>query len=88
MTETLPPKNHNGEAVAQLRAVVDRILRLREEARAIAEDIKEVYVEAKSGGYDVRALRIAVRDKEMDAEERAEKELVQDRADGYLVQLG
>lgn len=45
---------HN--SVEQLRSIIDRVLRLKEEQDAIGEDVREVYVEAKSNGYDKTAL--------------------------------
>src|SRR5262245_31837786 len=41
----------------QLKAIVERIEQLEEEKKAIADDIKDVYAEAKGNGYDVKALR-------------------------------
>lgn len=55
------PSNHDpdgsdGVAQAQLRAFVERILRMKEEARAINEDVREIYAEAKANGYDKTVL--------------------------------
>ena len=41
----------------QLKAIVERIERLEEEKKAIADDIKDVFAEAKANGFDVKALR-------------------------------
>ena len=46
-----------GVAAAQLKSIVERIERLEEEKKAIADDIKDVYGEAKGNGYDTKALR-------------------------------
>lgn len=45
-----------GVAADQLRSIVDRILRLKEDQAAIGDDIKEVYAEAKSMGFDKTVL--------------------------------
>ncbi|WP_041794285.1 DUF2312 domain-containing protein [Pararhodospirillum photometricum] len=63
------PVNIDGVAVDQLRAFVARIERLEEEKANIANDIGEVYSEAKSSGFDVKILRklIAMRKKSKQA---------------------
>ena len=45
----------------QLKSFVERVERLSEEKKSIADDIKDVYAEAKSNGYDVKALREVVK---------------------------
>ena len=60
----------------QLRAFVERIEKLEEEKKAIAEDIKDVYAEAKGNGYDTKALRAIVRLRKQDKDERAEHEAI------------
>ena len=57
---------------AQLRAIVERIERLEEEKREVAEQVKEVYAEAKGNGFDPKALRDVIRLRRKPAEERAE----------------
>lgn len=49
---------HN--SAKQLRSIIDRILRLKDEQDAIGEDVKEIYAEAKSNGYDKTGLGNAV----------------------------
>ena len=56
-----------GVAAAQLRSIVERIERLEEEKKAIADDIKDVYGEAKANGYDTKALRKIVALRKQDA---------------------
>lgn len=63
-----------GFAREQLRALVERIERLEEEKTALAGDIREVYAEAKSHGFDVKTLRQVVRLRKQDAAERQERE--------------
>jgi len=65
-------------AASRLRSLVDRIERLEEERKAIGSDIKDIFTEAASAGFDVKVLRqlIAVRKKE--ADEVAEQETMLD----------
>jgi uncharacterized protein (UPF0335 family) len=57
-----------------LRAFIERIERLEEEKRAIADDIKEVYAEAKGTGYDAKVMRKIVSRRRMDRQKRIEEE--------------
>lgn len=59
-------------AAAQLRSIIERVERLEEEKKAIADDIKDVYGEAKANGYDPKTLRRIVALRKMDANEREE----------------
>jgi uncharacterized protein (UPF0335 family) len=68
-----------------LKAFVERVERLEEEKKAISDDIREVYGEAKAHGFDVKALRTIVRLRKQDADERREQEAV---LDTYLHALG
>lgn len=61
-------------AAGQLRAFLERIERLEEEKRTIADDIKEVYAEAKGTGFDTKVMRAIVRLRRQDATERQEFE--------------
>lgn len=76
---------NGGVAGEQLRAFVERIERLEEEKKAIADDVKDVYAEAKGNGYDTKILRQVVRLRKQEASERAEQEAVLDL---YLQALG
>lgn len=69
----------------QLRALIERIERLEEEKKAISEDIKEVYGEAKGGGFDVKTIRQIVRIRKLDANDRMEQEAI---LDTYMHALG
>jgi len=69
----------------QLRAFIERIERLEEEKRAISEDIKEVYSEAKGNGFDIKVMRQVVRIRKQDSNERMEQEAI---LDTYLAALG
>ena len=68
--------NTGGVAQDQLRSVVERIERLEEEKAAVANDIKEVYAEAKANGFDTKTLRQVVRLRKQDKAERQEQEAV------------
>ena len=72
-------------ATEQLKSIVDRIERLEEEKQALADDIKEVYAEAKGNGFDAPTLRQVVRLRKQDTAERMEREALLDL---YLHALG
>lgn len=75
MTE--PMNNDLTEAAREkLRLTVERIERLEEEKKEIAEQIKEVYGEAKALGYDTKALRTVIKLRKQDRDERAEQEAI------------
>ncbi|HWM46250.1 MAG TPA: DUF2312 domain-containing protein [Xanthobacteraceae bacterium] len=69
----------------QLKAFIERVERLEEEKKAISDDIRDVYAEAKGNGYDVKALRTIVRLRKMDTDERKEQETI---LDTYMHALG
>jgi uncharacterized protein (UPF0335 family) len=80
----------DGEAVHrfakdQLKAFVERVERLEEEKKAIADDVRDVYAEAKANGFDVKALRAVVRLRKQDVDERKEQEAI---LETYLHALG
>ena len=64
----------NPQSAGQLKSIIERIERLEEEKRAIAEDIKEVYSEAGANGFDVKILRKIVSLRRQDANDRREQE--------------
>ena len=68
-----------------LKAFVERIERLEEEKKTIADDIRDVYAEAKGAGFDVKALRTIVRLRKQDADERREHETI---LETYMHALG
>jgi uncharacterized protein (UPF0335 family) len=68
-----------------LRAFIERIERLEEEKRAIADDIKEVYAEAKGTGYDIKIMRKIISLRRQDRDKRREEEEILDL---YLSALG
>lgn len=66
--------NVAGVTGAQLKSYIERVERLEEEKKALAEDIKEIYGEAKGMGFDAKAMRTLVRLRGMDGEKRREEE--------------
>ena len=61
-------------AKGQLKSFVERIEKLEEEKKAIADDVKDVYGEAKSRGYDTKTIRAIVRLRKMENHDRQEAE--------------
>ena len=76
-----------GIAADRLRTLIERIERLEEEKAALAGDIREVYGEAKGGGFDTKIMRQIVRLRKMDKADLQEQETLLDlykRALGLL----
>lgn len=69
----------------KLRQTVARIERLEDEKAEIAQQVKDVYAEAKAFGFDVKALRDLIKIRRQDRQEREEREMV---LDVYLLALG
>ncbi len=67
-----------GIAGDRLRSIVDRIERLEEERKALSGDIKDIYAEAKSAGFDVTVLRQLIRIRKQEPAEVEEQELMLD----------
>jgi uncharacterized protein (UPF0335 family) len=68
-----------------LRAFIERIERLEEEKKTIADDIKDVYAEAKGNGFDIKIMRKVVSLRRQDLNKRREEEEILDL---YLSALG
>jgi uncharacterized protein (UPF0335 family) len=60
----------------QLRLLIERIERLEEEKKGISDDIKDVYAEAKSTGFDVKTMKSIVRLRKMEKHHRDEAEML------------
>ena len=76
-----------GVAGARLKSLIERIERLEEEKRALGEDIKEVYAEAKGTGFEPKIMRQIIKIRKMDQDEHDEQESLLDvykRALGML----
>ena len=69
----------------RLRLLIERIERLEEEKKGIADDIRDVYAEAKAVGYDAKIMRQIVRLRKMKPDDRAEMETI---LDTYKAALG
>ena len=75
----------SGFAKEHLRSFIERIERLEEEKKALADDIREVYSEAKGTGFDTKVMRQVVRLRKMESADRQEQEAMLDL---YLGALG
>jgi uncharacterized protein (UPF0335 family) len=74
-----------GVAGGQLRSLVERIERLEEEKKGIADDIRDVFAEAKAQGFDTKIMRQVIRLRKKDSAERQEEEALLDL---YMHALG
>ncbi len=74
-----------GVAGERLKSLIERIERLEEEKAALAEDIREVYSEAKGSGFDIKIMRQIVRLRKLDSSDRQEQEAI---LDTYMAALG
>jgi uncharacterized protein (UPF0335 family) len=86
-TENHPGRTTMSDVIAsdQLRLLIERIERLEEEKKGIADDIKDVYGEAKSTGFDVKTIRAIIQLRKMDVNSRREAEAL---LDTYKAALG
>ncbi len=75
----------NATAQGQLKSIIERVERLEQEKAEIAEQIKEVFAEAKGNGFDVKILRKVVRIRKQDRAKRQEEEAILDL---YLSAIG
>lgn len=62
----------------RLRSLIERIERLEEDKKAIMADIRDVFAEAKSAGYDVKAMRTVLKLRKMNVADRDEQEFLVD----------
>jgi uncharacterized protein (UPF0335 family) len=75
----------NPQTAQQLKSIIERIERLEEEKKALAEDIKEVYAEAKGNGFDAKVIRKVVSIRKQETADRVEMEQL---IDLYLAAVG
>lgn len=73
-----PVTETGGVAADRLRSIVDRIERLEEERKALGGDIRDIYAEAKSAGFDVKVLRQLISIRKKQASEVEEQETLLD----------
>lgn len=77
---------HNSETTDdRLRLLIERVERLEEEKKGISDDIKDVYLEAKAVGYDVKIMRQVVRLRKLQPDDRKEQEAILEL---YMIALG
>ncbi len=72
-------------AADELRLLIERIERLEEEKKAIGDDVKDVYGEARARGYDTKTMRSIIRLRKMEKHVRDEAEML---LDTYKAALG
>jgi len=75
----------SGFAAGQLKSLVERVERLEEEKAALTADIREIFAEAKGGGFDTKIMRQVIRIRRLDKADRQEQEAILDL---YLSALG
>lgn len=80
-----PGIGDNSQIGENLKAFIERIERLEEEKSGIADDIRDVYAEAKGTGYDVKIVRRIIAIRKQDENKRREEEEILDL---YLVAIG
>lgn len=68
------PKDVGGVAGDRLKQLIERIERLEEEKAGIADDIRDVYAEAKSAGFETKIMRQIIKLRKMDYQKRVEQE--------------
>lgn len=78
MLQVVEKSRTGGIAADRLRSIVDRIERLEEERKAIGGDIRDIYAEAKSAGFDVKVLRQLIRIRKQEPADVAEQETLLD----------
>lgn len=65
-----------GLAVDRLRSLIERIERLEEEKTAIGSDVRDIFAEAKSAGFDIKIMRTIIKLRKMNAADRDEQEFL------------
>lgn len=76
-----------GNAGARLKSFVERIIRLEDEKKALGEDVKEIYAEAKGVGFDTKILRKVVKRSQMDPDKKREEDDLIDTYEAALAGL-
>jgi uncharacterized protein (UPF0335 family) len=77
-TETADAASSGNIAADRLRSLIERIERLEEERKALGSDIKDIYAEAKSAGFDVAVLRQLIRIRKQEPADVEEQETLLD----------
>ena len=79
---------HNSDGAVsdgRLRAFIERIERLKEEQKALSQDVADIYAEARGNGFDAKAMREVVKLRSMDRDKRIEHETL---VDLYCASIG
>ncbi len=76
--ETNEATEVGGIAADRLRSIIERIERLEEERKSLGDDIKDIYAEAKSAGFDVKVLRQVIRIRKQEPADVEEQETLLD----------
>jgi uncharacterized protein (UPF0335 family) len=79
------PGDHPDSTQVRLKSFIERVERLEEEKKGIADDIKDVYAEAKGTGFDVKIMRKVISLRKMAADDRREQE---ELIETYMAALG
>ncbi len=85
MADDTPITSMNETTREKLRQTVAKIERLEEEKKEVAEQIKDIYAEAKAFGFDTKALRTVIRLRKIERAEREEQEMI---LETYLIAIG
>jgi len=85
MSEDPVAKSSEAVDASHLRAFIERIERLEEEKKALSDDVRDVYAEAKGNGFDAKVIRKVVSIRKQDRDKRREEEEILDL---YLAALG
>jgi uncharacterized protein (UPF0335 family) len=78
-------QGHNSIAADELRLLIERVERLAEERKALTDDIRDVFGEAKARGYDTKTMRAVIRLRKMKANDRQEQQALMET---YCAALG
>ncbi len=70
------PENVDKATASRLKSIIERVERLEEEKSALAEDIKEIFGEAKATGFDVKVIRQIIRLRKIELDKRREAEML------------
>ena len=76
-------KGHNSDAES-LRAYIERIERVNEEVKSLGDDRREIFAEAKGNGFDTAAMRRALAQRKLEADEREERRRLDEQYADYL----
>jgi uncharacterized protein (UPF0335 family) len=73
-----PESEVGGIAADRLRSIIERVERLEEERKALADDIKDIFAEAKSAGFEVKVIRQIIRIRKQEPADVEEQETLLD----------